>query len=82
MLHVGVCYKSFSNQVLLKGSKELDITGREVGTVGRAVHDSPVIVTDLVASLGTVIPICVRCRRKHVVGERSEASPYLVAIDT
>jgi hypothetical protein len=39
MLHVSIYYKSPASQVFHNGSKELDITEHEAGTVGRVVHN-------------------------------------------
>jgi hypothetical protein len=33
--HVDVCCSSFASQVILKGYKEVEITGHENGTLGR-----------------------------------------------
>jgi hypothetical protein len=55
LLHVGVYRKSLASQVFLKGSEEIQITGREIGTVGRAVHNhlavAPQSVTSSVANV-------------------------------
>jgi hypothetical protein len=42
--HVGICCKSLDIQMLLKGSKEMEMTGREIRPVGRVVRNLPVIV--------------------------------------
>jgi hypothetical protein len=42
-VHVGVCCKSLASHMLFKGAKELKkITGLEIVTVGRMVHNLPV----------------------------------------
>jgi hypothetical protein len=53
-----VCYKWLAGQVLLKGSKDMKITGRETGTVGLEVHTHPSValqlVTNPVESVGSI----------------------------
>jgi hypothetical protein len=39
-----VCYESLVNQVLLDGSKEMEITGYEIWTVGMVTHNLPAVV--------------------------------------
>jgi len=41
LLHVAVCCKALVGQVLHKGSREMEITGREISTVRRADHNLP-----------------------------------------
>jgi hypothetical protein len=41
LLHVGICGKSLYSQALLKGPKEMDFTGLDIGTVRRMVHNCP-----------------------------------------
>jgi len=38
LFHVGVCFKSLASQVLLEASRQLEITGREIGTLGSMIH--------------------------------------------
>jgi hypothetical protein len=41
---VVVCFKSLASQMLPKGSKEMEITGRDdIGTVRTVVHNLPVV---------------------------------------
>ena len=42
MLYVGICCKLLASQVFLKGSKEIEINGHEIGTVGSMVCNYPV----------------------------------------
>jgi len=44
LLHVGVCCKSLTSQVPLKGPKELEIAGHEMWTVRRLVHILPALM--------------------------------------
>jgi len=44
LLHVGVCCKSLTSQVLLKGPKKLEVTGHEMWTVRSLVHILPALV--------------------------------------
>jgi hypothetical protein len=39
LLHVGVYCKSLAGQVLIKGSGEIEITGREIETLEKVVPD-------------------------------------------
>lgn len=41
MLHVDACCTSPANQVLLKESKGMEITGHKIRTVGMAVNEHP-----------------------------------------
>jgi hypothetical protein len=41
LLHVGVCCKSLVSQALLKGTKDMDIIGPDIGTVRTIVHYLP-----------------------------------------
>ena len=41
MLHVSVCCKSLASQVIVKGSRALEITGYEIGAVERVVRNVP-----------------------------------------
>ena len=51
MLHVGLYRKSLGSQVLLKGPEKIEITGREIGIVGRAVNNHLAVAPQSVASL-------------------------------
>jgi len=41
LLDVGVCCKSLSSQVLIKGPREREMVGKDVDIVGRVVHNVP-----------------------------------------
>ena len=41
LLHISICYKFLASQVLLKGSKEMEIGGLKIRAVGRMVHLVP-----------------------------------------
>jgi hypothetical protein len=41
--HAGVCCKSLANQMLRKGSENMDVTGREIGTADRIVRNLPAV---------------------------------------
>jgi hypothetical protein len=45
LLHISICYKFFVSQVLLKGSKEKEISGLKIRAVGRVVHNIPDVVS-------------------------------------
>ena len=38
MLHVDFCCKSLAGQVLLKWPQEMEVSGQEIGTLGRLAH--------------------------------------------
>jgi len=42
---VGVCPKSLAKQLLLKGSQEMEVNGRDIKTVGRMNHNLPAVVS-------------------------------------
>jgi len=44
LLHVCVCCKSLAIQVLLELLKEMEITGREIRSVARVVHNHQAVV--------------------------------------
>lgn len=43
LLHVGVFCKSHGSRMLLQGSKEMEVTGREVGAVGWVFRNLAVV---------------------------------------
>ena len=45
ILHVSICCKLLASQTLLKGSKEMDISGCKIKALGRTVHNLPAVVT-------------------------------------
>jgi hypothetical protein len=51
LLHVGVCCKWLARKGLLKGSKEIEITGYKIGTLKKAVQDLPMAVQEPFTSL-------------------------------
>ena len=74
MLLVGICYKSLATHILQIQFRELEITGNEIRTVVRVVHNLPAItiqpVTILVCS---VVPrdFCVfGLQKKHLAGKQ------------
>jgi hypothetical protein len=44
LLNIGVWCKLLASQMLLKGCKEMEITGLQLGTVERMVHNFAAIV--------------------------------------
>jgi len=44
LLYTCICYKFLASQVLLKGSKEMEISGQKTRAVGRVVYDIPDVV--------------------------------------
>ena len=70
MLHVGVCWKQFACQILVRGPKKMEITVHEIATVGRMVchlpATAPYPATSPVGSLGlSCIVILSNTARTH-----------------
>jgi hypothetical protein len=91
LLQVHICCKSLASQMLLQGSRETEITGCEVRTACKAVHNLTAIVLSLVTSwlavcgpalciyldvLGSIWLAAICNRCKH------EASCHLLPTDT
>jgi hypothetical protein len=43
LLHVGICCKSLASHLIVKGYRALEITGYEIGAVGRVVRNVPTL---------------------------------------
>jgi hypothetical protein len=58
LLHVGISCKWLARIGLLKGSKEVEITGYEIGTLRKAVQGLPLAAQEPFTSLvGSMRPI-------------------------
>lgn len=65
MLHIGVCCKSLSIQVVLELLKEMEITGREIRSVARVVHNHQAVV----GSMGPCDFLFLESLEKHLVSK-------------
>ena len=72
-----VCFESLVNQVLLEGSKEMEITGYEIWAAGMFICNLPTVVLKPVTSPKECVEPCdfhVFGRQKKLLAEKKSAA--------